>query len=297
MHDVERAIAAIAAQQDDVITTAQLRAAGLGRGAVQHRLRSGWMQSVYRGVCVIGCAPPRPAQRMRAALLLAGDGAVLSHRTAAALWRLPVEAGADVEITVPGRHIRDRPGLRVHRSHTLANADIRVRDGLPLTSPTRTLFDIAATAPADEVEAAFTEAIVRRLTSSREIHALAARCPEARGAARVLAMLAVEEEHGYSRAKSERILRTLLKQARVPMPDFNVIVCGHRVDCRWAKQRLILELDGYGFHGNRASFESDRRRDQDLVAAGWRVIRITWRQLVEEPMAVLVKIVQALAVS
>jgi very-short-patch-repair endonuclease len=108
--------------------------------------------------------------------------------------------------------------------------------------------------------------------------------------------VAAEQEHGYSRAESERRLRALLRPSGLPMPRFNQPLHGHLVDCHWAAQRLVLEVDGYQWHGSRAAFEADRRRDQNLVAAGYRVIRITWSQLTREPGRVLVKIAQALAI-
>jgi very-short-patch-repair endonuclease len=292
-----RRLAALAASQEYLVTVEQFRALGMSNGAIRHRLRTGSLQLHLPRVYRFSHARQTIRQQMIGAILYAGHGAVASHRWAAALWgMLPHEPGRPVDVTVASGQPRSRPEVRVHRSRTLTAADIRVRDGIRVASPSRALLDVAASASLDQVEDALTEAIVLGLTSAAEIRRQVRRAPTAKGSRRLLLLLAVEEEHGYSRAKSERLLRALLKPTGLPMPVFNAIVCGHRVDCSWAKQRLIVEVDGYRFHGDRATFESDRRRDQDLVAAGWRVIRVTWRQLTKEPTIVLVKIAQALAV-
>jgi very-short-patch-repair endonuclease len=295
MHESERRIAAVAAQQDSVLSLEQLRAAGVRRGALAHRLRTGSASRLHPCVYLLGYGPPTLRQRMRAALLYAGEQAVVSHRSAAVLWGLlPADGRAEtVEVTVRAGRVRSRLGVVVHRSRTMLARDIRVREGIPVTSPTRTVFDLAAREAREIVEAAFTEAIVHRLTSAAEIRRAAALQPGSKGAARILRLLE-DEENGYTRSEAERRLRALLRDSGLPMPRFNVLTEGHLVDCRWEQQRLILFVDGFATHGARPAFEADRRCDQALVAAEWRVIRVTWRQLTHEPLAVLARIAQAL---
>jgi very-short-patch-repair endonuclease len=100
---------------------------------------------------------------------------------------------------------------------------------------------------------------------------------------------------GFTRSKAEKKLRALLRAAGLPAPRTNVALLGHMVDCLWPAQRLVAEFDGYPFHGHRPAFEADRRRDATLVANGYRVMRITWLQLTQEPYAVVAKLASALA--
>jgi very-short-patch-repair endonuclease len=296
MHDVERAIGAIAARQDDVITREQLLDAGLGRGALEHRVRSGQIRRLFPGVYLFGYAPPSARQLILAAVLSRGNGAVASYSSAAYLWGMVRQAGAEVHVTVTRRGVRCPPGIALHRVAELDPCDVTQADGISVTTPARTLLDMAATSPPADVGDAMTEAFVHRLVSAAQIKAQIDRVgPGRRGRARLLELVEPERAHGYTRSRAERRLRRLLKPSGLPMPRFNVWVNGHRVDAVWARERLIIEVDGYDTHGNRASFESDRRRDQDHVAAGYRVIRITWRQLVREAERVLVRIAQALA--
>jgi very-short-patch-repair endonuclease len=140
-----------------------------------------------------------------------------------------------------------------------------------------------------------TDALARRKVSDRQLRRYAEAHRSHPGAARILAVLATEREHGYSRSAAERLLRRLLKPTGLPMPRFNVMVNGALVDCLWQRERLILEVDGYGTHGGRAAFERDRLRDQRHAAAGYVAIRVTWRQLTRRPPAVLTRVAQALA--
>jgi very-short-patch-repair endonuclease len=298
MHDRERRLAAIASRQHGLVTREQLRSVGIERGALEHRLRAGLLARVLPRVYALAGSQQTVEQRLAAAVLYAGQGAVVSHRSAAEFWSLlPHTPGRAVDVTIACGQARSRPGVCVHRSRTLHAREIRQRWRIPLTSPARTLLDLADSEPFEVLEAAFTEALVHSLSCGEEIRALLRRSPPHRGARRLLSLLAVEEEQGYTRSAAERLLRAMLAPTGLPMPEFNVLTAGHLVDCRWRKQRLIVYVDGYQTHGTRAAFESDRRADQDLVAAGYRVIRVTWRQLTQHPERVLVRIAQALAVA
>jgi very-short-patch-repair endonuclease len=292
MHDRERKIAAIAGRQDNVVTREQLTQVGLGVGAIAHRLVAGTLQRLHRGVYLLGAAPPSAEARARAAVLVCAPAAYLSHRSAAALWRLlpeiPVE---DLDVTVVGRNPGVHPGLRVHRSRTLGRPDIRHRHGIPLTSPARTLCDLAATEPTNVLERALNEARVLGLAKQRELDAALKRAQTRKGTA-LLRLL--NENPTITRNDAERKLLKLISDANLPRPLTNAPLQGYNVDFLWPAQRLIVEFDGFASHGHRHAFEKDRRRDRTLVAAGYRVIRITWRQLVEEPLAVIASVAQAL---
>jgi very-short-patch-repair endonuclease len=259
MHPRDRAILAMAARQHGIVTTAQLLNAGVGRRSIARRVARGWLVPLYRGVYQVGPVAARYGAEM-AAVLACGDGALLSHHSAAAIWGiLPAHKG-DVHVTVSGQARRSRPGVRVHRSLSLNAAD---RNGLPLTTPARTLKDLARHLPSKDLDRA-----------TEQAHILGLVIPD--GA----------PEPGFTRSEAERRLKALVKAAGLPMPRTNARVEGWEVDAYWPAQRLIVEVDGYEFHGTRQAFERDRRKDAALTAAGYRVVRITWRRLTTEPYSV-----------
>jgi very-short-patch-repair endonuclease len=296
MHDVERIIGAIAGPQDNIVTRAELLAAGVGRGAISHRLKTGAMHSRHRGVYLVGHAPPTPVGKARAAALACGEDAVASHRSAAEVWRLLAPADNDADITVVGHGAHPHAGIKIHRVRSIHRSELRDFRGLPVTSPARTICDLAATEPLNEVEYALQEARVRRMVSDSELLAVIARAPTRKGGKTIRRLLATDID-GYTRSKAERLMRSLLHAAALSQPQANAYLHGHLVDFVWPEQRLVVEIDGYGTHGDRTAFERDRLRDQMLVAAGYRVVRITWRQLNEEPYGVIARLAQALAVA
>ena len=265
-----------------VVTTRQLVAAGIGADAIRHRVKHGWLLRLHRGVYQVGPVAARYGREM-AALLATGPGAALSHHSAAAVWGFRPAHEGDVHVTVLRGRGAPRPGIRVHRSASLQAA---VRAGLRLTTPARTLLDLATDLPPDDLERAVEQAIVLKLTTDTEI---AAQCEHGnRGAARLRRALLIEP--GLTRSKAERQLRRLIRSAQLPRPVTNVRVAGWEVDLLWREQRLVVEVDGFAFHGSRHAFERDRRRDADLVAAGYRVVRFTWRQIKYEPAAVIARL-------
>ena len=233
--------------------------------------------------------------RESAALLAAGERALISHISAAALWGFapPSTGEADVHVTTIGAKVRSRPGLKAHRTGTLEPCDIRRRHGLPLTAPARTLYDLAAGRYPD-LERAFAEAHAQRLVNAREIEQMLNRAGP-RAGSRALRDLLSDNASGYTRSKAERILRTLLRAANLPLARFNTRVAGYEVDAFWPEHRLIVEVDGYAYHGHRAQFERDRKKDLALTAAGYRVIRVSWRQLTNEPFALVAVLSAALS--
>ena len=291
MQVVERAIAAVAGRQDNVVTLEQLIEAGLGRGAIAHRVRAQTMQRIHRTVYLVGAAPPTPVARARAAVLAVGTGAVLSHRSAAEQLGLLPETGGEVDVTIVGRNPGVHPGIRIHRPRALAPADVTTVRGIPVTSIARTICDLAASEPQEDVIRSFQEALYRRAVTPRALAAVLAREPTRKGAAIIRELI---EDPRLTRSERERRLLRLIDQAQLPRPATNVRLHGHLVDVLWPEQRLIVEFDGWGAHGHRLAFEKDRKRDQILLAAGYRVIRVTDRQLLDEPLAVIARIAQAL---
>lgn len=287
----DRRVASLATAQKGPISRRQLEDAGLGRSAVGRRAGTGQLHRVFRGVYLPGHAALAPLARESAALLAIGDDAILSHESAAVAWGIIEDYAGDVHVTVVGRKLRSRAGLRVHRASVAP--PVRRRHGLRVTSPAQTLLDLAAS-KSPHLEDAFIEAHGRRLVSASEIDRALKR---ARGKAgtRALRALIGANKSGFTKSKAERKLRALLRAARLPEPDVNAMVLGYMVDCVWPEHRLVVEFDGEGFHGHRRAFETDRRRDAALVAAGYAVIRITWLRLTTTPYAVLAEVAAALA--
>jgi very-short-patch-repair endonuclease len=291
----DRAIARIAGRQRGLVTRAQLAEAGLGRGAIAHRVSRGRLHRVHRGVYLVGHRVPAPLATETAALLACGPAAVLSHRSAAAVWQMPVRALRDVEVSLIAREPSPRPGIRVHRVPSLDPRDRRRRSGLTLTAPARTLLDLGALLAPRALEQALAEALAHRLLSQRDLQAALARAPRRRGAAALRALLQREQGPALTRSAAEELLLAIVRAERLPEPESNVRVGAYVVDFLWRGRRLVVEVDGYAFHSSRTAFERDHRRDADLGDAGWRVRRVTWRQLTEDRDAVARRLRRALA--
>jgi hypothetical protein len=219
---------------------------------------------------------------MLAAVLAGGSGAVLSHGSAAALWRIQADGGRMAEITVAATR-RPRPGIVQHQAR-LPDDEITTVDGVPVTSVPRTLLDLASAFDGRRLRRAVDEAERLRLWDSLSLDRLIARHRGRRGVSRLAAVLA-EGAIGATVTRSELELRFLefLGDARLPRPQANVplTVAGatYEVDFAWPSRSLVVELDGHATHATRAGFERDRERDRRLHVAGWRVVRVTWRQL------------------
>ncbi len=303
-------VAAVAQTQHGVITRAQLLAAGLGRGGIEHRVGQGRLHRVHVGVYLVGHALPLPLARELAAAFACGAGAVVSHRSAALLWGLvddrrgrivaqrpgdPGAAASDpIDVTVPRRHAWGRPGIRVHRAPGLEHRDRTSLCGVALTAPARTLLDLAGVAEPRELARAMEQGTVLGLARAPDLWAVLARYPTARGARSMRRALDDAREPALTRSRAEERMLALIRDAGLPAPRANVRVQGLEVDLHWPDQRLIVEVDGFRFHGTRRAFERDRRRDSLLHAAGERVMRVTWRQLEDAPLMVVAQVAGAL---
>jgi very-short-patch-repair endonuclease len=224
-----------------------------------------------------------------AAVLAAGQGAVLSHRSAAGLWGIRHTTSTIVDVTA-GHTLRPRAGFRPHRAR-LPEDEVTETIGIATTTPPRTLLDLAAVLPKSQLERAINEAEYRRLTDPLSLGALVARHPGHRGVRAIRALVeAAHIGHTLTRSDLEDRFLELLDKANLPRPRINtpITLNGHTLepDCTWPHHHLIAELDGYASHTTRHAFEKDRARDRRLQAAGWRVIRITWRQLNDDPNAI-----------
>ncbi len=288
---VERAALALAGRQHCVIGYAQLLAVGFSPDVVRNRVARGWLRRYHRGVYLVGPVEP-PLARAMAATLACGDGALLSHDAAAVLWGLrPAPAGA-MHVTVVGRNRGGPAGVSVHRVRRLDPADATSHHGIPVTSASRTLLDVAATAPRRELDRAVNEARVHGLVSDHSLNEQFSRYPTHRGTRAF--RQAIRTDPAFTRSEAERRLLELIRDARLPEPETNIRIHGHEVDFLWREQRLVVEVDGYAFHSSRRSFEHDRARDAWLVGAGWRVVRVTWSQIAGAREAVAAMLARAL---
>jgi very-short-patch-repair endonuclease len=223
-------------------------------------------------------------------------GGLVSHQSAATLWGFASASEGEVQVTVVGGNRRSRRDVQVHRTRRLDRRDARFVRGIPITSPARTLIDFASEASSDELERAIAEGYALRLVTEHEIEGAIERAAYRPGVAALRAELRREAGPRFTRREGERRMLKLIRDAQLSPPLTNAKVAGFEVDFLWPDRKLIVEFDSYQFHGHRAAFERDRRRDQAHIAAGYTVIRVTWRQLTEEPLTVVATIARALGI-
>lgn len=308
--DLERRLAEAASRQHGVVTRAQLLAAGLTADAIDARVRSRRLLPLHRGVYLHGAlvGPLEPARsREMAAALACGRGALVSHASAASLWGLlpapPAgqagQAGRarPVHVTVPGGDRGRRPGIRPHRVARIPPCDAARLVGIPVTAPARTLVDLAGGVGSRALEQAMAEAERRGLAELDDVAAALERAGRVRGTSRLRRLIEAGTRPAYTRSAAEERFLGLVRGGRLSPPETNVHLAGVEVDFYWRAERVVVEVDGFAYHGSRGAYERDRRRDARLVAEGFRVVRVTWRQLVDEPNAVLVRLAQLLALA
>jgi very-short-patch-repair endonuclease len=287
------AVAELAEGQWGVVSLAQLLALGLGERGVRHRVRVGRLRRLHRGVFAVGHGVLGREGRRLAAVLACGEGAVLSHRSAAAHWGLLETQAALVDVTAPrGRH--GGQGIRLHRSRSLGARDTTTHEGIPITKVPRTLLDLAATVQPHRLERALAQAQRLQLYDHRAITDVLARSNGHRGRT-ALTHATSREDPKWTRSELEAWFLEVLRDASLPEPlvNFSLTAPDHsrfEVDFYWPTHHLIVELDGWDTHRTRAAFEQDRRRDAALTAAGWRVVRFTWH----EPRETIQRRLQAL---
>jgi very-short-patch-repair endonuclease len=285
---VDALIAELAGRQHGVVARWQLEDAGVSRRSIEHRLHCRRLHSLHRGVYAVGHRVVSQRGRWMAAVLAAGRGAVLSHRSAAALWRMRPHSGGRIDVSA-AHNLARRPGLQPHRL-PLPSDEVTIHDGIPVTTVPRTLLDLAAVIDKRALAKALEQAEILRLTDPLSPATVLERHPRRRGAAKLRAALNTPPLP-QTRSELEHIFLEALAKARLPRPETNALVgtatARYEVDCLWREQRLIVELDGRSTHDTAAAFERDRARDRDLSARGFRVVRITSRQLAQERRAVM----------
>jgi very-short-patch-repair endonuclease len=288
----------LAATQHGLLRRDQAFALGLSPGALRWRLRRGRWTAVRPGVYRIEGAPLSWRQELKAVCLWAARGAAVSHRAAAALWGLARFRPGPVELSVT-RDLRLAGPAAIHRVDSLGVRDVQAFDGLPVTSPTRTLLDLCATEDRATLEATLDECLRRKLTSLEKLSAALDRAPGHRGTGFLRALL-VRYQGGEAPAESEAEAKLLevIDDAGLPRPEKQREVSARgrlrRLDFAYRVQRLALEVDGYAYHSDPTAFEKDRERRNALTSRGWKVLNFTWRALNERPDEVAEDIRRAL---
>jgi very-short-patch-repair endonuclease len=283
----------LATSQEGAVKHQQLLRAGISASAIKRLARAGALHRRHHGVYIVGHLALAPFANEAAALLACGDHAVISHRSALYLWGLLERRPPEVDVTLMSGQCRPKEGIHIHRGG-LEPRETRQRHGLPTVSPARAVIDISLTAAVRELEAVIAEGRAQGLIRDGELDKALKRAGNRPGTGRLRAFLRTEGDPGITRSEGERILRRHLKAAGLPQPRTNCKIAGVEPDFLWPDERVIVELDSYPFHGHRKAFEWDRRKDMILRDAGYEVIRITGRQLTEEPLLVIAHIARAL---
>jgi hypothetical protein len=275
---VDGAIADLAGRQHGRVARRQLVALGLSASAIDRRIRARRLLPVHTGVYAVGHHIRSRQAAWMAAVLAGGAGAVLSHRAAAAHWGIVQSGGGAVDVTTP-RAQHPRRGIRFHRSG-LPDDEVTTREGIPITTVPRTLFDMAAGHDVSQLERAINEAEIRRLWDALSLVDLLDRYPRRAGARNVRAALEKRwEGAALVRSDLEDLFLAFAERWDLPRPETNVVIEGCEVDCVWREQRLVIEVDGWETHKTRAAFERDREKSRILQAAGWRCVPVTYLQL------------------
>ena|SRR5881394_403094 len=283
----EKEIARIAERQQGLVSLTQLRGLGVSKAAASKRVAAGRLYRVYEGVFAIRYPMLSSNGRRLAAVLACGPDAVLSHRSAAALWGLREDRRLSIDVTAPNRRGRIPKGIDAHRDGSLAPIDRTVLCGIPCTSVARTLLDLAAVVPVWELRKAISQAEVLRILEHGAVRQVIKRSQGRRGVARLrMLMDEIHPETRRTRSEMEILFLKMCARAKLPQPEVNptLNLGGRRTmpDFLWRDAGLIVEADSRRYHDTDSAFQSDREREQRLQLAGWRVSRCTWEQVERE---------------
>lgn len=286
-------VRALAEEQHGVVARRQLVELGVGPERVKSWVRRGRLVPQWRAVYALGHGVLTQHGRWMAAVLACGEGALLSHRSAAALWGLRAPGGSLIEARVgvdgpraPG------DGIKTYRSAIVAPRFATVHEGIPVTTVAWTLLDLAGVVRAPQLRRAVEAAEHQEIFDLTQVHAALATDPGRPGSPRLLALLDDLRDHGITRTRSEveALLLQVCIEHDLPRPEVNRYDNGREVDFRWPSHRLIVEVDGWQFHRSRRAFVTDRARDRAALATGWRVARFPATEVMAEPRRVAAEI-------
>jgi very-short-patch-repair endonuclease len=276
------ALSELAAGQFGLVTYAQLRRLGFASGSIGRSSKALRLHRVHRGVYSVGHAVLSDHARCLAAVMSSGRGAVVSHQASAWLWRLLPTCPRTIDVIVP-RHGGKRAGITLHHSSTLSPEEHGRFGPIPVTALPRTLLDLAATTSPRRTWNAVDRAERRGILDLAAIDAMLKRRHGHRGAERLRKALAIYREPGFYRARSERLLRRLVRKAGLQQPLINTWVDRFEIDAYWKEERFAVEVDGWEAHRTRKAFEDDRLRQEEMKLAGIDVVRISARRIEQHP--------------
>lgn len=301
MSDKDRRTARIALRHHRIVSVRQLKVIGLDKSAVARRVAEGRLTLMHRGVYLVGPGPPTKRGRWLAAVVAAGDGAVLSHRDAARLWGIRDTAPASIDVTIPGHGRRQRHGgITIHRTRSFHHDDVTVIDRIPVTSVERTLLDLAEVVTPHQLQRAYEQAEKLRALDHRKLRELVDRSNGRRGLKALLPLLDYDPTPATEAwSELERLFHDLVRRNGLPPYQRNVVVAGDPspVDAYWPAARLVIELQSYAFHSGRGEFERDHAKRARLMAARQTVLPLTHRQVTREEAEVVATIATLLGLS
>ena len=291
MGHLEDRVRWLATWQGGIVSRSQAVGIGVTRRMIERLARTTWGR-VHPAVYAVGHDALTARGRAIGALLACGMAAVLSHRTAGALWGVRPDSLIRPEVILPGAG-RNRKTVEVHRG-VVAPRDVRELEGLPVTSLPLTILGLAEVCPLLDAAQALREARVLHRLRPEVMRELLDRSTGRHGVKVVRGLL--DGPAGEpTRSWVERRLLTLLREAGLPLPAINARIGRFEVDFVWHGHRLIIETDGWAAHGDRRAFEADRARDAELGVLGWTVYRFTFLQIRDDPFRVVATIAQLLA--
>ena len=293
--DDTRRVAALAARQHGNVTLAQMQAIGLSVGEIRERSERGWLIRRHREVYAVGHLPRLRESRWLAGVLALGEGAVLGYVAAGAHWRILRDA-AITEVIVPttAGHVK-RDGIVVHRQR-LPASHVTVHRGIPVTTPIRTLLDLASVLSLGALAKAFEQAQVILQLPPAPLAAEVIARPRQRGNAKLRRILAGAVDPADVRSVLELRFLRLCASYGIPRPQVNVRIGAWTPDFLWPDHGLVVETDGYEFHRTAAARRRDALKDEFLRAAGLTVIRLTWADVIERPAQTAARVRDATSV-
>lgn len=276
-------MARLATRQHGVVAQRQLLAIGFSERAIKLRMDAGRLNALHREVYAVGHSRVSRNGQWLGAVLAYGDSALLSHRTAAALWGLVKPRSSPIDVSAPvGRQgLRRRGGIWIHRGK-LHPGDRTERAGIPVTSVARTLFDYAEVVDFQRLERAWEETDRLKLLRPGEVERVCERGYGRRALKPTRRLLAEVRAVTRTRSPLEDRFQRFCHFYDLPPHSTNVGVLGKEVDALWPAAKLIVELDSWEFHSHRAAFQRDRARDTRLLVAGYRTVRVTHDRLDKE---------------
>ena len=290
---IDLAVLHLAEAQHGVVARRQLLALGLSVDTIVHRHRTGRLIALHRGVYALGHRALRPEGRWLAAVLACGPTAVLSHRSAAALWGLRGGAPPLVEVAVPsGAGRRARDGIALRRMPALAPWQVTATAGVPVTTVARTLVDLAGCVEPALLRRAVERAEQLELFDLRALRRVLDAHPRRPGVRALSTLLEDYREHGMTVTRSDLEARflELCRAHGLPRPLVNRDSSGNEVDFRWPDHGLVVEVDTWTYHGTRAAFARDRARDRAQLRAGLRMARVTGDEIEQAGAALAAEI-------